>query len=113
MELFCKNNRAMVKLPPTQDALLQHVHRSIFQAGIWSTSEHSQQAVPSPDRFSWKNEGGTWVPKWITIPEVSKTCSELTKCTCKGSCTRCKCAKAYLACTPLCRCKCVKSASDP
>ncbi|CAB3996630.1 Hypothetical predicted protein [Paramuricea clavata] len=113
MELFCKNNRAMDKLPPIQDALLQHVHRSIFQVGIWSTSEHSQQAVPSPDRFSWKKEGGSWVPKWITIPEVSKACSELTKCTCKGSCTRCKCTKAYLVCTPLCRCKCVNSASDP
>lgn len=34
MELFCKNNRDMDKLPPTKDALLQHVHPSIFQAGI-------------------------------------------------------------------------------
>lgn len=33
-ELFCKNNLAMDKLQTTQDALLQHVRRAVYQAGI-------------------------------------------------------------------------------
>ena len=39
--LFC-HNRAMDKLPPTQDALLQHVRRTVHQAGIWTSSTHTQ-----------------------------------------------------------------------
>ena len=37
-QLFCHENRAMDRLPPTKDALLQHVKRTIYQAGIWTTS---------------------------------------------------------------------------
>ena len=33
-EVFCHKNRAMDKLPPTNDALLQHVRRAVYQAGI-------------------------------------------------------------------------------
>jgi hypothetical protein len=40
-ELFCQNNRAMEKLPPTKDALLQHIRRAVYQAGIWTTSTHT------------------------------------------------------------------------
>ncbi|CAB4034500.1 Hypothetical predicted protein [Paramuricea clavata] len=96
MELFCKNGRTMDKLPPTQDALLQHVRRAVFQAGIWTVGDQPQPHVPSPGQFSWSEDDGKWVPKWITILEVSKACSELIKCSCKGACTRCKCAKASL-----------------
>ena len=31
-----------------------------------------------------------WIPKWITIPEVSRACSELVRCSCKEICRRCK-----------------------
>ena len=31
--LFCHENRSMEKLPPTHDALLQHVRRAVYQAG--------------------------------------------------------------------------------
>ncbi|CAB4035539.1 Hypothetical predicted protein, partial [Paramuricea clavata] len=74
MELFCKNGRTMDKLPPTQDALLQHVRRAVFQAGIWTVSDQPQPHVPSPGQFSWSEDNGKWVPKWITILEVSKAC---------------------------------------
>ncbi|KAG5877474.1 hypothetical protein JTB14_029408 [Gonioctena quinquepunctata] len=33
-ELFCQKNRAMDKLPPTEDALPQHIRRAVYQAGI-------------------------------------------------------------------------------
>ena len=47
-ELFCVKNWAIEKLPPTQDSLLQHTRRAVYQAGIWTTCTQTQQVVPSP-----------------------------------------------------------------
>ena len=80
--------------------------RSIHQAGVWTTSTSTQQAVPSPEEFSWTKTSGTWMPLWMSMPEVSKVCHELIRCCCKGNCTNCTCAKAGIACSPLCNCKC-------
>ena len=43
------------------------------------------QDVPSPDGFGWRKNGDIWQPVWITVPEVSKGCQELLKCSCKKS----------------------------
>ena len=77
-EEFCRNNRKMDMIPPTQDALQQHVKRAVYLAGIWMTSTQIKQVVPSPDGFGWSKDplSQLWVPIWITIPEVSKACSE-------------------------------------
>ena len=107
-ELFCQKNRAMDRLPPTSDALLQHVHRTVYQAGIWTTSRQTQFVVPSPQDFSWTKVSGSWVPVWMTIPEVSRSCRELVKCSCKGDCSVCKCVKANVDCSSLCKCKCTR-----
>ena len=87
--LFCHENWSMEKLPPTKDALLQHARRAVYQAGIWTSSTNTQQALPSPRDYGWMKEPGTstWVPVWMTIPEVSRACRELIKCCCKGACT--------------------------
>ena len=104
-ELFCKKNRSIERIPPTQNTLLQHVRR-VYQAGIWTTSTQEQQSVPSPHEFGWIKESNSWAPVWITIPEVSRACSQLIKCCCKGDCSKCKSGKANLVCSPLCNCKC-------
>ena len=105
-ELFCQKNRAIGKLPPTKDALLQHVRRAVYQAGIWTTSAQTQQVVPSPQDFAWTKVLQSWIPVWVTIQEVASSCRELIKCSCKGDCSNCKCGKANLDCSPLCKCKC-------
>ena len=47
----------------------------------------------------------SWKPVWSTLPEASKACSELLKCSCKKGCTgRCRCFKSDLKCTELCFC---------
>ena len=95
-----------------QNALLQHAQRTVYKTGIWTTSERSLQDVPSPAEFSWaKGENNQWQPVWMTIPKVSNVCRELIKCTCKVRCSRCKCAKEKLQCTPLCKCDCPESNS--
>ena len=39
MELFCCENKAMENIPPTLDALSQHVKRATYQASVWATSQ--------------------------------------------------------------------------
>ena len=93
-----------------QDALLQHALRVIYQAGVWCTSHQALQSLPSPETFAWTKVCGKngYRPLWITIPEVSCTCRQLIRCACKGNCTSCKCGKASLNCTRVCKCKCAK-----
>ena len=110
-ELFCQRNRAMDKLPPTKDALLQHVRRAVYQAGIWTSSTEAQPVVLSPRDFAWTDESDSWVPVCVTIPEASKSCRELIKCACKGDCSNCKCGKANLDCSPHCKCNCTPFAN--
>ncbi|KAG5888186.1 hypothetical protein JTB14_016402 [Gonioctena quinquepunctata] len=64
-ELFCEKNRAMDKLPPTEDALY-----AVYQAGIWTTSTQTQQVIPSLHDFARNKVLESWIPVWMTIPEV-------------------------------------------
>ena len=50
-ELFSKKKCAFDRLPPTEDALLQRIRRSIYQASIRSMSYVAQPDVPSPKDF--------------------------------------------------------------
>ena len=51
-ELFCHKNRSMDKIPPTQNALLQHTKWALYQAGVWTTSTDAQPEIPSPEDFA-------------------------------------------------------------
>ena len=76
--------------------------------GIWTTSTQAEQTIPTPQDYGWTKELESWVPVWSTIPEVSRACRELIKCSCKGDCSTCKCGQANLDCSPLCKCNCLK-----
>ena len=110
--LYCQKEKTMENIPPTQDALLQHTRRVIYQAGIWSTCDKWEQNLPSAEGWGWtfNRESQAWTPNWITRPIASKACSELIKCGCKsksGCGTRCACKKAKWKCTDLCSCNCI------
>lgn len=94
--------------------LLQHSKRAVYQAGIWCTSENSQQNAPNPEDWGWtkKLNNESWVPAWNTLPIASKACTELVKCNCKSQrgCTgKCACKNARWNCTELCKCQCLNS----
>ena len=105
---FNKKNPNLEHIPPTADALLEHSKRAGYQTGVWGTSLVSQQNLPSPQSFGWKRSdpNSDWEPVWITQGEASKECREFVKCSCRTTCTRCKCANAILKCTLLCGCNC-------
>lgn len=113
--LFTRKNRAIENIPPTADALRQHIKRAAFQARIWNNSLDSQYTVPSPTNWGWSQTSeGSYQPVWTTIPEVSKHSVELTSCTCRKRCTseKCKCVKMGVRCTKLCVCEGQCSESD-
>ena len=105
-ELFCLKNVTMERMPPTQNALLQHKKRAVYQASIWVTSTEVHQMIPSPCDYGWGQVDNVWSPLWLTVPGLSKACQDLIKCTCKGDCPNCKCGKGNLNCSPLRNCNC-------
>jgi hypothetical protein len=105
--IFAQGTRSIENIPPTKDALEQHIKRAAFQAGqIWGQTLAPLQELPSPSEWGWQQCQEGWRPFWSTLPEAAKACNELIKCGCKKACRGlCKCTKANLACTALCYCK--------
>ena len=63
------------------------------------------QELPSPAEWDWQQSPEDWSPKWTTLAEASKACSELISRGCKRACRGlCKCTEANLPCTALCSC---------
>ncbi|KAG0721985.1 hypothetical protein GWK47_045320 [Chionoecetes opilio] len=58
-ELFCQKNRTMENIPPTQQALLQHTKRAVYQAGIWTTCHQAQQQTPTAEGCGWTLDAET------------------------------------------------------
>ena len=102
--LFTKRNRPIDNIPPTADALLQHLKRATLQAKIWCRSLEKVPTNLHPVDYGWKVAEGRYKPLWITQPDVTEHCSELIKCACKRKCTNCTCIKHNLSCSRLCAC---------
>ena len=105
--IFKTSTRLLGRLPPTQDALLQHIKRALLQAGyIWKQALKPNPILPPFTDWGWKrNTAGLLVPLWSLLADASQACSLLIHCNCKVSCTgNCKCTEAGLTCTSLCRC---------
>ena len=102
-ELFCKG-RAIDNIPPTKDALYQHVRRAAYISGyVWGNLLIPMMNLPPFEMHGWKADA---TPHWTNLPQASKGLRELIKCNCKKGCTgNCKCRRASLPCTELCQCK--------
>lgn len=99
--------RSIENVPPTSDALLQHVKRSVYQAGfIWSQCLVPCPFYPNAELWGWTRMDGKLEPLWTTLPQASKGCRSLIRCGCKVRCSgRCQCSNSNLKCTELCTCK--------
>lgn len=109
LELFARKQREYDFIPPTREALIQHVKRAAYPAGhVWGQTIISNPQLPDPTEWGWIREGDSWVPLWSSLPPISSSCLELTKCGCRGQCSsrRCKCYRLGLQCTDLCNCIC-------
>ena len=108
--LFTKKRREIENIPQTQDALIQHLLRVSYQAGhVWSQSLVKQPFIPSPEEFGWTRETSSrsisWKPKWLTLPPAVDARHATIRCGCvKGCKGQCRCFKAELPYTKLCKC---------
>ena len=106
--LFTQKGREIENIPPTQDALTQHLLRVGYVAGhIWGQSLLTAPDLPSPADFGWTWDipNAQWNIKWMTLPSAGDACHAVIKCGCKKGCKGwCKCKKAVLQCTTLCHC---------
>ena len=95
---------AIDNIPPTQEALHQHVRRAAYIGGyVWGNSLIPVMNLPSYEAYGWKADA---TPHWTDLPQASKGLRELIKCNCIKGCTgNCKCKRASLPCTELCKCK--------
>ena len=72
----------------------------------WGQCLIPKQSLPSPADWGWREDHNTWRPLWTTLPEASKSCRELIRCGCTRNCrSNCKCSKASVSCTKLCKCE--------
>lgn len=103
-----KNGGSEKLLPPTNDALLQHVKRAKYQTKIWRSALKSKMACPGPDANGWCVEDDKISIHWLTKDYAPKSILKTTKCGCKAKgCNsgQCACFKTGLRCTVLCSCK--------
>ena len=106
--LFTSGAEALKNLPPTQAALFQHIKRAILQASFhWNQATVARQEIPVFSEWGWQKEDkGIWLPLWSTLKDSSEACSILLRCGCAKSCTgNCKCSRAGVRCTSLCKCE--------
>ena len=108
LRLFTSGTKSLESIPPTQAALFQHVKRAILQSSFyWHQALSAQQEIPDFSGWGWqKDNTSTWQLLWTTLDDASVACTTLLHCGCNKACTgRCKCNRAGVRCTALCKCE--------
>ena len=108
-ELFTKVHRGLENIPPTKNALYQHVRRALYVAAfMYKRCMNKRMELPSPGDWGWEWNPRllVWVPYWTDLEDASHGCHLLLSCGCQKGCTaRCKCSKSGIRCGPLCKCE--------
>lgn len=93
-------------LPPTSDALYQHLKRVHYQSLIWNLAPCAKPILPLPADMGWRPEGTKLLPILMTLDSIPAACLETTTCQCSTGCQnrRCKCRKLSLVCSANCGC---------
>ena len=103
--MFSHSLRSLDSIPPTKNALFQHIERALLvAASIWKQSFSKTPEIPKPNEWGWERNTRTkeWVPYWIDLSDVSQACSLLLYCGCSVACKgNCNCHRAGLRCSSL------------
>ncbi len=94
--LFTSGTKSLESITPTQAELFQHGKRAILQSSFyWHQALSAQQEIPHFSGWGWqKDNTSTWQPLWTTLDGCNKACTG-----------RCKCNRAGVRCTALCKCE--------
>ena len=104
--MFCQKKQRSEVLPPTSDALTQHIKRANYQAYVWRNALTAMQQLPPPECNGWCIEGTILKPVLMTRDPAPRRLLELTTCQCRRSMCRanCSCSGTGLPCTESCLC---------
>lgn len=108
--LFTQKNRNVENIPPTEEALRQHLKRAMLQSRIWRQCLQLQPELPNATSWGWKSSNNVrdeneLEPLWTVLPQASDECCELISCRCKTLCAKNrKCRRFNLQCSALCTC---------
>ena len=70
-ELFTQCSRTIDNIPPTKNALIQHLRRAVYQAGyIWAQALEPNPKLPSPEHWGWKATDSGWKPFWTDLADA-------------------------------------------
>jgi hypothetical protein len=98
---------SLVRLPPSEAALRQHILRASFQTKVWHTSCLAKPPIPSPMEYEWRTVNDSLHPVYFEGNMSAEFLRDLVcSCKVKSQCKRsCVCAGQNLACTDLCSCQ--------
>ena len=90
------------KLPPSEDAALQHCLRVFLQVSIWKKLD---VFCLDPCDWGWRLSNDTFEPIPNTSDCAPQNLLKFVRCKCKTSCSSnlCSCKKHGLSCVPSCK----------
>jgi hypothetical protein len=104
VKLVTGQDASLVRLPPSEAALRQHILRASFQTKVWHSSCLAKPPLPSPMEYGWRTVKDSLHPVYIEGNMSAEFLRDLV-CSCQGKsqCKKsCGCAEQSLACTDLC-----------
>ena len=114
MRLRSTSSEYGYKLPPTLDALEEHIKRVRLQSQVWYQATVMQQQPFDPIKFGYyKDTRDQMLPVTTKVLPAPQAIIELVRCQCKTnhSTQRCSCRRNNLPCTELCLCD-IECAND-
>ena len=106
-QLFVSKASQSDQMPPTRDALRQHILRCNYQAAIWQRALQSEPDIPNPIGHGWSlNDEQLLTIQWTTKQPAPDELLLLIACNCRTGCSsgRCSCLRSGFHCTAACGC---------
>ena len=93
-------------LPPTRDALYQHINRSNLQSLIFKKANIPQPILPDPTECGYEMSDAGLKPILMTKDPIPNSALKIISCNCTTNCktNRCGCRKLGLSCNLHCGC---------
>ena len=103
-KLFAQKNYNPENLPPTEDALIQHIKGVSYQVFIWKNAIVPMINMPSPVGNGWKKQDRCLVPNYLMKDHSTENIERTCKCTTGCRTKTCRCRKNSLGCREACLC---------
>lgn len=96
------------RLPPTDDSLLLHLLRCLYQLMIWKSALQANVVLPNPTEFGYEIDpnNGMYVPQMMAQSASPPELLSDLLCKCSDDCQgNCVCSQNEQPCTKACKCE--------